>query len=210
MNSLFDRIVTESQNLIPYDGIALYSKGFMDKDLANKYFDSFLTEIAWSQDRLKMFGREITTKRKVAWYGNQPYKYTYSKSDKFALPWTKTLTQLKTLVEAEAHENFNSCLLNLYHDGSEGMGWHADDETELLHHGTIASVSLGAQRKFVFKHRRTIEKVELQLENGSLLLMQGEIQDHWLHRLTTTTKVSVPRINLTFRTIDTRIITKDN
>ena len=90
------------------------------------------------------------------------------------------------------------------------MGWHADDEAELLHHGTIAAVSLGAQRKFVFKHRRTKEKVELQLENGSLLLMQGEIQDHWLHRLTTTTKVSVPRINLTFRTIDTRIITKDN
>lgn len=201
MKNLFDSHEDTIQQVIPYDGAALYFSSFLARKDAAKYFDSLMKEIDWTQDRLKMFGREIITKRKVAWYGDQAFKYTYSQSDKYALPWTKALAELKSLVEEISNTTYNSCLLNLYHNGSEGMGWHADNEPELLRHGSIASVSLGAQRKFVFKHRDTKEKVELQLENGSLLLMKGEIQDHWLHRLTTTTKVDQPRINLTFRCI---------
>jgi len=148
-----------------------------------------------------MFGKRIITKRKVAWYGDQPYKYSYSKSTKTALPWTKGLQSIKLTVESLTHNSYNSCLLNLYHDGSEGMGWHSDDEPELLEDGAIASISLGAERKFIFRHKETKEKIELFLHSGSVLLMSGACQRRWLHRLPPTKKVHRPRINLTFRTI---------
>src|SRR5699024_713386 len=112
------------------------------------------------------------------------------------------LLELKNKIEEETGEEFNSCLLNLYHDGSEGMGWHSDDESDLKKNGTIGSLSLGAKRKFVFKHKTTKEKVEVFLDHGSLLLMKGETQRYWLHTLPPTKKVKSPRVNLTFRTIE--------
>jgi alkylated DNA repair dioxygenase AlkB len=117
------------------------------------------------------------------------------------LPWTKELLELKTVIEKETGETFNSCLLNLYHNGDEGMAWHSDGEPELKKDGAIASLSFGAERKFVFKHKQTSHKVELILEHGSLLLMKGTTQTHWLHRLPPTKKVRTARVNLTFRTI---------
>jgi alkylated DNA repair dioxygenase AlkB len=108
---------------------------------------------------------------------------------------------LKHKIEQETGETFNSCLLNLYHDGSEGMAWHSDGEKDLKKNGAIASLSFGAERKFAFKHKDTKEKVELILEHGSLLVMKDETQTHWLHRLPPTTKSKLPRVNLTFRTI---------
>ena len=143
--------------------------------------------------------KRIITKRKVAWYGDSPYSYTYSKVTKHALPWTPTLKVIKALIEEKAKSEFNSCLLNLYHSGSEGMGWHSDGEKELVKHGVIASMSFGAERKFVFKHIRTKETVSIFLQSGSLLTMQDQTQDHWQHRLPPTKKVTTPRINLTFR-----------
>ena len=148
-----------------------------------------------------MFGKTIITKRKVAWYGDQPYEYTYSHVTKSALPWTPALQRIKNKVEEVSCDTYNSCLLNLYHDGSEGMSWHSDDEKELKPEGAIASVSLGAERKFVLKHKQSAEKVEVFLHHGSLLVMKGETQTHWVHRLPPTKKVNTPRINLTFRTI---------
>ena len=115
------------------------------------------------------------------------------------MPWTSTLEVIKALAEEKAQVKFNSCLLNLYHTGAEGMAWHSDGEKELVEHGVIASMSLGSERKFAFKHIRTKETVSISLQSGSLLTMQGQTQDHWQHRLPPTKKVTTARINLTFR-----------
>lgn len=117
------------------------------------------------------------------------------------MPWTDELLELKILIENETNETFNSCLLNLYHNGEEGMAWHSDGETDLKKNGAIGSLSLGAERKFAFKHKQTNEKVELVLEHGSLLVMKDTTQTHWLHRLPPTKLITKARVNLTFRTI---------
>jgi alkylated DNA repair dioxygenase AlkB len=148
-----------------------------------------------------IYGKHLVTSRKVAWYGDHNFSYTYSGTTKRALLWTKELLDLKKIVERYSGVTFNSCLLNLYHNGSEGMAWHSDDEKALGKNTNIASLSFGAERKFSFKHKRTKESVSLVLESGSLLMMKGSTQSHWMHRLPPTTKVSRPRINLTFRTI---------
>lgn len=152
--------------------------------------------------RIKHFGKHIVTKRMVAWYGERPFSCTHSKITKTALPWTAELRALKTVAERRTGETFNSCLLNLYHNGAEGMAWHSDGEKDLKKDGTIASLSFGAVRKFSFKHKETVETRSLLLEHGILLVMKGTTQRHWLHRLPPTTTVALPRVNLTFRTIE--------
>jgi alkylated DNA repair dioxygenase AlkB len=161
------------------------------------YFNSVLQNVAWKNDEVVIFGKHITTKRQVAWYGEGDY--TYSNTTKKALDWTLELLELKEIVEGLAGTKFNSCLLNLYHDGNEGIAWHSDDEKELG--DVIASISLGAARRFLFKHKQTKEAVELMLESGSVLVMKGETQKNWLHSLPKSTRVTEPRINLTFRRI---------
>lgn len=190
-----------SNNLLPHDGWAQYYGRIFDQKTADTYLTDLLDKIAWEHDQAVIFGKRIVTKRKVAWYAAQNFEYTYSNTTKEALLWTDELRALKERVEKETQESYNSCLLNLYHDGNEGMAWHSDGEKDLKKHGAIASLSFGAQRKFCFKHKTTQQKVDVFLEHGSLLLMKDEIQDHWLHRLPPTKKVSTPRVNLTFRTI---------
>ncbi len=190
-----------TQNLLPYDGIVNYHGQIFTASEIQDFFNLLLTEINWEHDEVIMFGKKIVTKRKVAWYGDQPFDYTYSHVKKTALYWNDALKRIKDKVEQASGETYNSCLLNLYHSGEEGMGWHTDDEKELKKDGAIASVSLGAVRKFAFKHKETQEKVELTLDNGSLLVMKGTTQSHWLHRLPPSKRVIQPRINLTFRTI---------
>ncbi|MEP2279072.1 alpha-ketoglutarate-dependent dioxygenase AlkB [Maribacter sp.] len=198
---LFDIEVDHTKNLLPHDGTVHYFGKILNEEEAIHYLDALLNNIVWKNDEAIIFGKKIITKRKVAWYGEKPFQYTYSKTTKLALPWTTELLELKSKVEQESGETFNSCLLNLYHDGSEGMAWHSDGEKDLKKNGAIASVSFGAERKFAFKHKETKEKVELVLEKGSLLIMKDETQTHWLHRLPPTTKSKLPRVNLTFRTI---------
>ena len=164
-------------------------------------FDALKEEIKWENDEILMFGKRITTKRKTAWYGEKPFEYTYSKTTKIALPWTAILLEIKEKIEQISQEKYNSCLLNLYHDGNEGMGWHSDDEKMILPKSAIASVSFGATRKFLFKHKKDHTQVSTILENGSLLVMKGETQLEWLHSLPKSMKTKTPRINLTFRTI---------
>ena len=198
---LFEKRVDKNHNLLPYDGIVNYhGKVFQHKE-ANEYFEVLMKSIAWERDVAVIFGKRIETKRKVAWYGDMPFEYTYSNNTKTALPWTDELVELKNTVEMETQATFNSCLLNLYHDGSEGMAWHRDEEDDLKKDGAIASITLGAERKFAFKHRTSKETISLMLEHGSLLIMKGTTQTHWLHRLPPSKKVSTARINLTFRTI---------
>ncbi len=148
-----------------------------------------------------MFGKHFITNRKVAWYGDQPFEYSYSNIVKTALPWTKELIFLKTAAEVHSGESYNSCLLNFYHTGDEGMAWHSDGEKDLKQNGAIASLTFGAERKFAFKHKKSKEVVELVLQHGSLLVMKGNTQTYWLHRLPPAKKIRLPRINLTFRTI---------
>jgi alkylated DNA repair dioxygenase AlkB len=188
-------------NLLPYDGEAVYYGKVIPQVEEQRVLEELLHHIAWKNDEAVIFGKHIITKRKVAWYGDAAYAYTYSKTTKQALLWTGELLKLKHLVEAHTGTRFNSCLLNLYHDGDEGMSWHSDDEKSLGKNTTIASLSFGAERKFAFKHKATRQTIFMVLESGSLLVMKGTTQTHWLHRLPKTTKVTRPRVNLTFRTM---------
>ena len=198
---LFDIEADPTHNYLPYDGTVQYYGKVMQGLVADDYFDRLMHTIAWENDQAIIFGRRIITKRKVAWYGDQRFEYTYSNINKYALPWATELIELKQLVEQLTGESFNSCLLNLYHHGDEGMAWHSDDETDLKRDVAIASLSFGAERKFAFKHKHSKEKVELYLEHGSLLVMKDKTQSYWLHRLPPTKKINTARINLTFRTI---------
>ncbi|SJZ38922.1 alpha-ketoglutarate-dependent dioxygenase AlkB family protein [Sediminibacterium ginsengisoli] len=188
-------------NLLPYDGTVNYYGTIMPPEQAAAYYQKLLHGISWQNDEAYIFGKHFITKRKVAWYGDRNYLYTYSNATKQALVWTEELLQLKKLAEQLTSGSFNSCLLNLYHDGSEGMAWHSDDEKSLGRNTTIASLSFGAERKFCFRHKRTGDTVCRVLEAGSLLVMKDETQTNWLHRLPPTTKIKTPRINLTFRSI---------
>ena len=199
---LFNQSPDKNKNWLPYDGTVNYYGKLLPHQEANKYLETLLQSIEWRNDEAVIFGKKIITKRKVAWYGEKPFAYTYSNSTKHALPWTKELLELKTIIEKETGETFNSCLLNLYHNGEEGMAWHSDGERDLKQDGAIGSLSFGAERKFAFKHKQTKEKVELVLEHGSLLVMKDTTQTHWLHRLPPSKKITTPRVNLTFRTID--------
>ncbi|MFC7337524.1 alpha-ketoglutarate-dependent dioxygenase AlkB family protein [Haloferula chungangensis] len=188
-----------SANLLPRDGEVIYFGPILDASDHENHLQTLLESVPWESDELVMFGRRVTTSRKVAWYGDRPFAYKYSGSEKVALAWTSLLQDLKRRVEDLSGERFNSCLLNLYHDGSEGMGWHRDDESAIVRDSAIGSLSFGAERKFSFKHAETKEGVSLVLEKGSLLVMKGETQRHWLHALPKTKKSNEPRVNLTFR-----------
>ena len=192
----------ENNNLLPQDGEVIYLGVVFSPKVSRVFFDLLLQEIQWENDEAFIFGKHIITKRKVAWYGEKEFSYTYSRVTKRAIVWTQTLKKIKKEIELICGASFNSCLLNLYHNGSEGMAYHSDSEKELKENATIASVSFGAQRKFSFKHVETKERVDIELEDGSLLLMKGATQKKWQHRLPPTKKVSTPRINLTFRTIN--------
>jgi alkylated DNA repair dioxygenase AlkB len=194
-------LFNSNPNILHYDGEAIYYGHILSSASTSRYFDILLNTIAWQHDEAIIYGKHYVTKRKVAWYGNERYNYTYSNTTKQAQPWTPELAELKLLVENITGTTFNSCLLNLYHNGEEGMAWHSDDEKALGHNTIIASLSLGAARKFSFKHKQTHEKTDIILEQGSLLVMQGATQTNWLHRLPPSKKIKNPRINLTFRTI---------
>ncbi len=190
-----------TENILPYDGEVIYHEKVISGEHSNFYLETLLNTIQWKQDEAVIFGKHIITKRKVAWYADKDFFYTYSGTTKQALLWTKELLELKSIAETITGHTFNSCLLNLYHQGDEGMAWHSDDEKSLGKNTVIASFSFGAERKFSFKHKRTKESASLILDHGSLLVMQGATQTNWLHRLPPTTKIKRPRVNLTFRTI---------
>jgi alkylated DNA repair dioxygenase AlkB len=190
-----------TRNLLPKDGTVNYYGRLFTKTRADHFLNCLLTTIDWRNDEAIIYGKLIITKRKVGWYGDHDYEYTYSNTTKKALPWTKELLELKAIIEKQTGEQFNSCLLNLYHNGDEGMAWHSDAEKDLKKNGAIGSLSFGAERKFDFKHKQTQEKASVVLEHGSLLVMKDTTQTYWLHRLPPTKTIRRPRVNLTFRTI---------
>jgi len=197
LRSLYDRDI----NLLPVDGVVNYYGSIIPASESDQYLVTLTRTISWENDEIHIFGKHIITKREVAWYGDRPFEYTYSGITKTALPWTTELMKLKQSVENLSGETFNSCLLNFYHSGNEGMGWHSDAEPVLLKNGAIASLSFGAERKFILKHKQLKQTISVLLEHGSLLIMKGSTQQYWLHSLPPSKRITMPRINLTFRTI---------
>jgi alkylated DNA repair dioxygenase AlkB len=192
-------LFNNTDNLLPCNGHVNYFGKILSDEQILHYFNELYNTIAWKNDEVIIFGKLIKTNRKVAWYATTDLDYTYSNISKKALLFTPELLSLKQIVEQKTGETYNACLLNLYENGSEGMGWHSDDEKTLEPLASIASLSFGADRKFSLKHKQNKQTVSVILENGSLLEMKNETQLFWKHALPKTTKVLTPRINLTFR-----------
>lgn len=192
----------ESITIFSKDGQVTYLKEFYSALQSQQLFEELLNGLSWQCDELLMFGKKITTSRKVVWVADQGLSYTYSGIKKNPQEWPATLLRVKERLESFSGHQFNSCLLNLYHDGSEGVGWHSDDEKELDQNTPIASLSFGGRRKFSFRHKKDLDKASLFLDDGSLLLMQAPTQSFWQHALLKTKVPVAPRINLTFRKIN--------
>ena len=189
-------------NLLPCDGVVQDFGLILDADQSQQLFEYFLKYLAWQHDEVILHGQYYKTDRKGVWYGNENFQYHYSGMAKQAHTWNPLLLRLKEQVEEITGHSFNSCLANLYEDGTQGVGWHSDDEPSLMiegHETVIASLSLGATRKFRFKHKFKTETAEVMLHAGQMIVMKGQTQRYWKHMITKSTKVIEPRINLTFR-----------
>lgn len=203
MTDLFPPSPTD--NLLPYDG-QVNDLGVIIH-APNALYDRLLTNLPWQADRVTLFGKTHITTRQIVWMGEADTRYQYSGHTRQTVLWSDTVFHVKQTVEQSLKKiginvEFNSCLLNYYPSGADGMGYHADDEKELGHQPIIASLSLGATRKFVFKHKKTQDKVELYLESGQLVVMHGDTQTFWKHTITKTKTVTDGRISLTFRQIN--------
>lgn len=187
---------------LPDGDVVLYASAFSASD-SDRLLTLLQDETQWQQDHIKLYGKQIPLPRLTAWYGDPGRAYTYSGIAMTPRPWTPVLLEIKERVEGLAEIRFNSVLLNFYRTGQDSVSWHADDEPELAPCQTIASVSFGGTRRFVMKHkhRTDLPKWEVPLTHGSVLLMRGETQQHWLHHVPRTAKPAEPRINLTFRVI---------
>lgn len=184
------------------DGELYYDRFFLNNIEANKYFNLLKKEIQWRQDNIKIFGKIYPQPRLTALYANNNKSYSYSNIKMQPITFTPTLFDIKSKIEKRLNSQFTSCLLNLYRNGQDSNGWHADNEKELGLNPVIASLSLGAERVFHMKHRNDKkEKLKINLTNGSLLVMRGKTQHHWLHQIPKTRKKVEERINLTFRII---------
>ncbi len=199
--SLFESTYDSKKNLLPFDGEVYYLGKIFTEKQAEDYFLSLSESVPWKADEVEIWGKHIVTRRKVAWFSDLGIEYSYSRTTKKSEIWNAELLAIKRIVEELSGRTFNSCLLNYYHDGEDGVSWHSDSESLFHKQSSIASVSFGAERVFQFKHKRESAKTSLSLENGSLLLMQGETQTHWKHALPKSKKVKTPRINLTFRLV---------
>lgn len=200
MTDLFAPAPTD--NLLPYDG-KVNDLGMIIDDTTALY-NTLLNELPWQSDIVTLFGKTHITTRQIVWMGDEDANYQYSGHVRQTVPWSDKVFHVKqrikqALAEVGVTANFNTCLLNYYPSGADGMGYHADDENELGHQPVIASLSLGATRKFVFKHKKTQDKVELHLESGQLVVMHGDTQTFWKHTITKTKTVDTGRISLTFR-----------
>lgn len=197
MNSTFPgyRIPAEQADL-------WWSPHFLNRLQADEAFEVLRSQIAWEQGQIRIFGKWVMEPRLSAWYGDPGAAYTYSGKHQEPLAWISPLSEVKGLVEQAADDRFNSVLLNLYRFGQDSMGWHSDDEKELGESPMIASLNLGATRKFQLRRKDDkSQKIELELSHGSLLIMAGETQTYWQHQVPKTKKEVGERMNLTFRRI---------
>lgn len=181
------------------DGWIIWEPDFLDILNSDNYFNYFLSELPWSGGTIKVFGKEYEIPRRQVFYADNDLNYTYSGKMLNKEAWDKKVVELKLRVESLINSEFNACLANLYRDGNDSNGWHADNEKELGINPLIGSISLGAERRFHLKHNSTSEKMTFNLSHGSLLVMGGAMQHHWKHQIPKSKKVNTPRVNLTFR-----------
>lgn len=190
------------KNLLPFDGEVYLYENFTVQNQASKWYETLYNTIQWKQDEIFLFGKKVKVPRLQAWYGDSKATYTYSGLKMIPHPWTPELLQIKKQVEEITGHTYNGVLANLYRHGMDSMGWHSDDEKELGANPEIASVSLGAERLFRFRHKRDKKQIiKIPLKHGSLLVMKGSTQHYWQHDVPKQPKISEPRINLTFRSI---------
>lgn len=196
-----DLFSADSEELLPYDGSAILHHDVWPEVVRTMVFEELSTQVPWQQPELEVFNRRVLQPRLTAWFGDAGRSYTYSRVRLEPLPWTPVLVELKSNCESLAGTTFNSVLINLYRDGRDSVAWHSDNEIELGECPTIASVSLGATRRFDLRHRGTGQTIKTELHSGSVVVMSGASQDRWIHQVPKTTRQVGPRINLTFRTI---------
>jgi alkylated DNA repair dioxygenase AlkB len=183
------------------NGEYIYAPSFFNVSKADYYFKKLKSEIDWKQEEMIMYGKRLKFPRLTAWYGDNDRSYSFSGITLNPKPWTNDLIDIKRNIETKCNVIFNSVLLNLYRNGKDSISWHTDAEKELGTNPVIASVNFGADRTFQLRHQVTKQKIEIELNHGSLLIMQGELQHYWQHQVPKTSKVIGQRINLTFRVI---------
>lgn len=188
-------------NLLPYDGELYWLPRFYTATCADQYYETLYRDIAWQQERLFIYGRWIEVPRLMAWYGDSDAQYRYSQVTHTPLPWIAVLQTLREDMQSLCGDVFNSVLANLYRDGRDSMGCHADDEKELGNNPLIASLSFGETRRLRFRHPVSGRRLDIELAHGDALIMAGEVQHHWRHELPKTRRLTQARINLTFRRI---------
>jgi len=194
-------LFTEPRELLPVDGSAILHEQFLDPTQADCAFRELHETNPWESHDIIGFGKKDREPRLSTWHADDGVRYTYSNLERIPVPWTPVLRKLRELCERVSGATFNSVLVNLYRDGNDGVGWHADDEPENGPEPVIASLSLGASRRFDFQHR-VLKRVEsVQLNSGDLVVMSGASQSQWLHRIAKTKRPVGPRINLTFRKV---------
>ncbi|MFS2187249.1 alpha-ketoglutarate-dependent dioxygenase AlkB [Mucilaginibacter sp. Mucisp84] len=185
------------------EGLLDFKASLFDRTDSSRLFQYLKDEIQWKQETLVLYGKRVLTPRLTAWYGDEGIAYRYSGASFISLPWTSTLLEIKAKAEAFACTRFNSVLLNLYRDGNDSMSWHSDDEKELGTNPLIASVNFGEERRFDFKKKENPKiKHSIMLNNGSILVMKGDIQHNWQHQIAKSMKAKGTRINLTFRLVN--------
>ena len=190
-----------SGELLPGDGSAVLFPDFLCESDADNYFSGLHNITPWEQNFIRLFGKEVSEPRLSTWHAEADLPYTYSGVPRTPHPWKEPLSSLRTACEAHTGQSFNGALLNLYRTGLDAMGWHSDDEAVNGPNPVIASISLGAERRFDFRHKESREVISVVLPHGSLLVMSGACQTFWLHRIAKTTRQTEPRINVTFRTL---------
>ena len=190
-----------SGELLPGDGSAVLFPDFLCESDADNYFSGLHNITPWEQNFIRLFGKEVSEPRLSTWHAEADLPYTYSGVPRTPHPWKEPLSSLRTACEAHTGQSFNGALLNLYRTGLDAMGWHSDDEAVNGPNPVIASISLGAERRFDFRHKQSREMISVVLPHGSLLVMSGACQTFWLHRIAKTTRQTEPRINVTFRTL---------
>ncbi len=193
----------EPQELLPFDGSAVLHNLFFNEDFTHDAFEFLRENTPWEQPEIVMFGKKHKQSCLSTWHSDAGVNYVYSGVERMAHPMNEILCEIRRRCEVVANSKFNSVLVNLYRDGSAGMGWHSDNEAINGREPTIASVSLGATRRFDLRHRETKQTVKVDLEDGSLLVMSGLSQQCWVHQIAKTAKPVGPRINLTFRLVQT-------
>jgi alkylated DNA repair dioxygenase AlkB len=192
-----------TNNLVPYDGELYLIRQFYRPPESDRLLQQLQAELAWQEEAIFIYGRWVKVPRLMCWYGDSGACYRYSGVDHQPMPWTPVLQAIRQKVEQQCNCVFNSVLANLYRDGNDSMGCHADDEKELGRNPVIASVSLGDERLFKLHHKKTKDKLDIVLGHGDLLIMAGNLQHHWMHAVPKTKKPKTARINLTFREIKT-------